>query len=111
MTGVNGGRPELIIKGSNDYNEVNGEGTWKEYEFYYKPTAASEMPKFIMPHQPRFDWQLWFSALAPNIDGEYYLVHFLYKLFKKDKVALSLLSKDPFEGENLKYLKIELEHY
>jgi hypothetical protein len=48
-----------------------------------------------MPHQPRFDWQLWFSALS-NIDSEYYLVHFLYKLFNNDKTAKLLLKEDPF---------------
>lgn len=65
-----------------------------------------------MPHQPRFDWQLWFSALTPNIESEYYLIHFLYKLLNGDKVARMLISHDPFEGEKSpKFLKIDLSHY
>lgn len=69
------------------------------------------MSSWVMPHQPRFDWQLWFSALG-NIDSEYYLVHFLYKLLNDDKVARELISFNPFEGSSPpKYLKVDLDHY
>ncbi len=84
MTGVKGGRPELIIQGSNDYNIEEGKGTWREYHFHYKPTDTASIPSFVMPHQPRFDWQLWFSALSYGIEQEYYLVHFLYKILNND---------------------------
>jgi hypothetical protein len=43
MTGV-GGRPELIISGSNDGKE------WKEYDFYYKPGDLTTLPQLVMPH-------------------------------------------------------------
>ncbi len=112
MTGVVGGRPELVIMGSNDYDpSTNKDGTWKEFEIFYKPTSVHEIPQIVMPHQPRFAWQLWFSALS-SFESEYYLIHFLYKLLNNDPVALSLLSKNPFDGDNkLKFLKIELDHY
>jgi hypothetical protein len=55
MTGV-GGRPELIFEGSDDLQK------WTEYEFYYKPGKLDEISPFIVPHQPRLDWQLWFAA-------------------------------------------------
>ncbi|KAG1714702.1 Lipase maturation factor 2 [Nymphon striatum] len=42
MTGV-GGRPEIVIEGSNSIN-----GVWKEYEFLYKPGNLSESPKFVV---------------------------------------------------------------
>ena len=38
MTGVRGGRPELIIQGSNDYSIEEGAGTWRDYQFHYKPS-------------------------------------------------------------------------
>jgi len=41
MTGVKGGRPELIIQGSNDYKVEDGRGTWREYSFNYKPTSVT----------------------------------------------------------------------
>jgi hypothetical protein len=57
MTGVVGGRPELIIMGSNDYDPETGkEGTWREFEIHYKPTSVNEIPPILMPHQPRFAW-------------------------------------------------------
>lgn len=49
MTGV-GGRPELIISGSNDLEK------WHEYTFNYKPGNLASPPLVVMPHQPRFDW-------------------------------------------------------
>ena len=41
MTGV-GGRPEVIIEGSNDLKEG-----WKEYEFLYKPGDLYRATSFI----------------------------------------------------------------
>ena len=41
MTGV-GGRPEVIIEGSNDMNEG-----WKEYNFLYKPGNVTDSPLLI----------------------------------------------------------------
>ena len=51
MTGVNG-RPELIIQGSIDGYD------WKDYEFYHKPGNISSKNGFVIPHQPRLDWQV-----------------------------------------------------
>ena len=44
MTGV-GGRPELIIEGSNDL-----EANWKEYEFLYKPGDVTKPLPFLGKH-------------------------------------------------------------
>ena len=52
MTGV-GGRPEVSVEVSN-----NGE-QWYEINFKYKPDNVDEMPLFVLPHQPRLDWQMW----------------------------------------------------
>lgn len=50
--------------------------------------------------------------MSPNIETEYYLIHFLYKLFNGDRVAQLLISHDPFAGEKRpKFLKIDLDHY
>ncbi len=51
MTGVVGGRPELVIMGSNDYDpSTNKDGTWREFEIFYKPTSVQEIPQIVMPH-------------------------------------------------------------
>lgn len=41
MTGV-GGRPEVIIEGSDDVH-----GPWKEYEFLYKPGNVNNSLPFV----------------------------------------------------------------
>lgn len=41
MTGV-GGRPELVIEGSNSLTTG-----WKEYHFLYKPGDLSKRPPFL----------------------------------------------------------------
>ena len=105
MTGV-GGRPELVISGSYD------EKDWYEYEFPYKPTNPSVMPDWVMPHQPRFDWQLWFSALG-EVNQQFYLVHFIYKILNGNtQIPAQLLSYDPFKNtEPPTFIKIDLYDY
>lgn len=111
MTGVIGGRPELTIMGSVDFDSENGlEGEWKELTFPHKLSDTKFISGIVMPHQPRFDWQLWFSALS-TFEQEYYLIHFLYKLMNNDKAAKSILNHDPFEGKAPKQIRIFRDHY
>jgi hypothetical protein len=75
MTGV-GGRPEVVIEGS-DFTD----GPWKEYHFLYKPGNLSEAPKFVLPHQPRLDWQMWFAALG-NYQHNPWFISLLYRILE-----------------------------
>src|SRR6185437_4658084 len=50
-------RPEIAIEGSDDGR------TWREYPFRYKPSELDRAPRWVAPHQPRLDWQMWFAAL------------------------------------------------
>jgi hypothetical protein len=50
-------RPEIIIEGSLDRKN------WRPYEFKWKPTDRTKLPKFAGPHMPRIDWQMWFEGL------------------------------------------------
>ena len=50
-------RPELIIEKSE-----NGKD-WEEILFKWKAGREDVSPGFVQPHQPRLDWQMWFSAL------------------------------------------------
>ena len=40
--------------------------TWTDYTFHYKPGPLDRPPPFVAPHQPRLDFQLWFSASPPR---------------------------------------------
>ncbi len=100
MTGVDG-REELIIYGSDDSHN------WKVYEFYHKPTKTTKMPSFIAPHQPRFDWQLWFSAMNNGITTrDLYLSQLLSKIFMNSTSVKTLISKNPFPENPPNYIKI-----
>ncbi|CAH3132477.1 unnamed protein product [Porites lobata] len=89
MTGV-GGRPEIIIIGSNSM-----EGPWEEYNFLYKPGNIYQPPPFVAPHQPRLDWQLWFAALESYTENPWFL-SFIHKLLLGKQEVLQLMGKVPF---------------
>merc|ERR1719336_3200893 len=73
MTGV-GGRPEVVLEAADAVH-----GPWHEYDFLYKPGNLSVAPKFMLPHQPRLDWQMWFAALG-NYQHNPWLLHLMYKI-------------------------------
>ena len=78
MTGV-GGRPEVVLEASDAVH-----GPWHEYDFMYKPGNLSVAPKFMLPHQPRLDWQMWFAALG-NYQHNPWLLSLVYRLLGNNK--------------------------
>lgn len=53
-------RVMVEIEGSDDTLE------WKPYRFHYAPGDTRRRPGFVAPHQPRFDFQLWFLAFTTS---------------------------------------------
>ncbi|KAJ7373720.1 Lipase maturation factor 2 [Desmophyllum pertusum] len=104
MTGV-GGRPEVIIEGSNDVN-----GPWMEYNFHYKPGNVFEPPPIVAPHQPRLDWQIWFAALG-SYEYNPWFVHLVYRLLQGKQDVLDLLAKNPFPHRAPTYIRARLYKY
>jgi len=105
MTGV-GGRPEIIVEGSDSLNSG-----WKEYHFLYKPGNVSESPRFIIPHQPRLDWQLWFAALDDYRNNPW-LMTFIYRLLTEEQEVLNLIDRKrlPFQKAP-KYIRMQMYTY
>ncbi len=97
-------RHELQIEGSNDGIE------WKTYEFRYKPGALDKRPAFIIPHQPRLDWMIWF---VPPQHGEmmYWFDRFLWRLHEGSPAVLALLKNNPFPEEPPEYLRVQVYQY
>lgn len=91
MTGVgaNGttARPEVIVEASYD----NDGSTWTPLAFKYKPGPPNEAPRFVAPHQPRLDWQMWFAALG-SYDANPWFVHFIVRLLKGTPEVWDLLN-------------------
>ncbi|XP_035673677.1 lipase maturation factor 2-like [Branchiostoma floridae] len=104
MTGV-GGRPEVIVEGSNSLQLG-----WKEYDFLYKPGNVKVAPPVVAPHQPRLDWQLWFAALGSYGHNPWF-VNMVHRLLHGDKNVLALMDSDPFNGKPPKYIRATLYHY
>lgn len=84
-------RNEVIIEGSSD--GIN----WREYEFKYKPGALAKPLRWIIPHNPRLDWQLWFVPLVPSLPE--WFANFLQRLRQGSPEVLALMAANPFPDE------------
>ena len=97
-------RPEIVVEGSNDGS------AWVEYEFKYKAGDLHRRPRWVAPHQPRVDWQMWFAALG-RFDEERWLQNFCLRLLDNDRAVVNLLERDPFQGRAPTYLRLVLYRY
>jgi hypothetical protein len=97
-------RREIEVEGSDDGQH------WREYAFRYKPDAISRRPPWIIPHQPRLDWQMWFAALGGNREQPW-LHNFLQRLLEGSPQVVSLLAANPFPDHPPKYVRAVLYEY
>jgi hypothetical protein len=97
-------RPEIIIEGSDD--GMN----WMRYEFKWKPGAVERSPRFVAPHQPRLDWQMWFAALG-YCETNPWLVRFMVSLLEGSKPVLGLLKTNPFSQKKPRYIRASVYDY
>ncbi len=96
-------RVELEVLGSLD--GIN----WKPYRFKYKPDLLEDRPQFIIPHQPRLDWQMWFVTLHPRHLP--WFGHFLEALLDNSPRVTALLAHNPFPGDPPRYLRVDAYQY
>ena len=82
-------RNEIVLEGSLDGQN------WKEYEFRYKPGDLKRAPRWVAPHQPRLDWQMWFAALG-NYPSNPWLVNTVVRLLEGSASVTALLPANPF---------------
>ena len=95
-------RPEIVIEGSRDG------ATWREYGFRYKPGDVARAPRWVAPHQPRLDWQMWFAALGgPSA----WFTNVLFRLLEGSPDVLALLETNPFPGAPPRYVRALLYDY
>ena len=97
-------RHELQIEGSYDGTE------WKAYQFKYKPGQLANKPKFIVPHQPRLDWMIWF---VPGQHPEFmnWFNQFTLKLKQGSPEVLALLEHNPFKQRPPGYIRVQVFLY
>jgi predicted DCC family thiol-disulfide oxidoreductase YuxK len=97
-------RPEILIEGSNDGAD------WRPYLFRWKPGDVTARPRFVAPHQPRLDWQMWFAALG-TIDENPWLVQFLGRLLEGSPEVVGLLAANPFPDRPPRYVRATAYDY
>jgi predicted DCC family thiol-disulfide oxidoreductase YuxK len=111
-------RPEIEIEASED-----GE-TWRAVAFRYKAGDPGRAPRFVAPHMPRLDWQMWFAALraeglasdpeATRVwldDEDVWLRRLLVALLQGEPSVQELLGPAPFGAERPKYVRLVLWEY
>ena len=98
-------RPEIIVEGSNDRI------TWKPYQFRWKPGDLTVPPKWVAPHQPRLDWQMWFAALQGSYQNTPWFLNFMGALLQGKSEAIQLLAKNPFPESPPRYVRATLYDY
>jgi lipase maturation factor 1 len=97
-------RLEIVIEGGDDTLH------WREYEFRWKPGDVTRRPRFVAPHMPRLDWQMWFAALDPE-GARAWLVPLLERLLEGAPEALALLGPTPFPNRPPRYLRLVYYRY
>ncbi|HWW02140.1 MAG TPA: lipase maturation factor family protein [Candidatus Acidoferrum sp.] len=97
-------RPEIIVQGSNDGV------TWLDYQFKYKPGDVRRAPRFVEPHQPRLDWQMWFAALGDYRQNPWF-INFCVRLLQGSPTVLALLERNPFPARPPRYVRAVVYDY
>ncbi|MBI4227778.1 MAG: lipase maturation factor family protein [Candidatus Omnitrophica bacterium] len=97
-------RPEIIVEGSRDGV------TWQAYEFRHKPGDPRRPPRFVAPHQPRLDWQMWFAALETS-ERAPWVAQLEDHLLHGAPEALRLLATNPFPDAPPRFVRAMLYDY
>ena len=97
-------RPEIVVEGSDDGR------TWKEYELRWKPGDVRRSLRFVAPHQPRLDWQMWFAALG-SLEENPWFVNFVARLLQGEPSVVRLLRTNPFPAGPPRFIRAQLYDY
>ncbi len=97
-------RPEIVV-------EVSLDGTdWREQPFRWKPGDPGRAPRFVQPHMPRLDWQMWFAALDPA-GAEPWLQALMDGLLAGSPAVTGLLGEPPFKDTPPRHVRLAYYRY
>lgn len=96
-------RIQVEIAGSMDGKH------WQPYGFRYRPDAADGIPPFIVPHQPRLDWMLWFVPKSPYFLD--WFERFLEQLAAGSGPVRRLLADGPFDDRPPHLVRVDVYRY
>src|SRR5262249_46832935 len=80
------------------------------YEFKYKPGDVRQAPRWVAPHQPRLDWQMWFAALG-NYRGNPWFVNLVFRLLEGSRDVTDLLARNPFPNGPPRFIRALVYDY
>eukprot|EP00584_Thalassiosira_punctigera_P023066 CAMPEP_0172556072 /NCGR_PEP_ID=MMETSP1067-20121228/63106_1 /TAXON_ID=265564 ORGANISM="Thalassiosira punctigera, Strain Tpunct2005C2" /NCGR_SAMPLE_ID=MMETSP1067 /ASSEMBLY_ACC=CAM_ASM_000444 /LENGTH=694 /DNA_ID=CAMNT_0013344759 /DNA_START=1 /DNA_END=2085 /DNA_ORIENTATION=+ len=100
-------RPEIIFEAL-----IDDSAEWRELRFRWKPGRVDQLPLQAAPHQPRFDWRMWFAALG-TIQHNPWLVSFTDKILNGCSIVLDLLDEPEIVAgrHNITRVRANLYHY
>jgi hypothetical protein len=78
--------------------------------FRYKPGDLKRRPRFVAPHQPRLDWQMWFAALDPR-RAQPWLVALLRRMLEGSPAVLRLLDDETLLAKPPRYVRLVMYDY
>jgi hypothetical protein len=82
---------------------------WVPLDFRYAPDDPMERPRFIVPHQPRVDWMLWFVPMGPVFLD--WLARFGERLLDGSPTVTALLEQPPFDDRPPRLLRLRVYRY
>ena len=97
-------RPEIVVEGSADGID------WVAYQFKWKPGELNAAPRWVAPHQPRLDWQMWFAALGSARANPWFF-GLCEGLLTNSPSVLGLLRENPFPERPPRYVRAILYEY
>jgi len=97
-------RSEITIEGSQDGRR------WLPYTFRWKPGDPAARPRFVQPHQPRLDWQMWFAALG-HYQRQYWLHSLMLRLLDGSPHVVALFGHSPFSNDPPRYIRATIADY
>ena len=96
-------RIELQVEASTDGL------TWEPLDFRYRPDDPTQRPAFVVPHQPRLDWMLWFVPANPLFLDLF--DRFLNRLVEGSPPVTALLARPPTGAQPPRMLRVGVYRY
>lgn len=97
-------RQEIVLEGSADGQ------TWREYLLHWRPGPVNEAPRFVAPHQPRLDWQMWFASLS-RCEENPWLLRLQEQMLQGAPNARGFFREDPFPETPPRFVRTRLYDY
>ncbi len=75
---------------------LSGDGEWVAYPYRFAPSDPKDVPRFAAPHQPRFDFQMWFVTLSRAGHRQQWFTNMLDRVCDDPQFVDSVFRENPF---------------